>query len=66
MSPSIKEHWNKTYTNAPISQLGWFESRSFPSLQLIENCAIPKDSIIVDIGSGATTLTADLQPATNF
>ncbi len=46
----MKEHWNKKYTNDPITQLGWYESRSFPSIQLIEKCALPKHSPIVDVG----------------
>lgn len=60
MSSSLKEHWNKKYTDSPITQLGWYESKSSPSIQLIEDCAVPKYSAILDIGSGATTLTASL------
>ncbi len=60
MTLSIKDHWNKKYTDTPITQLGWYESKSIPSIQLIENCAVPKDSAIIDIGSGASTLIANL------
>ena len=60
MTASLKDHWNKKYTNTPITQLGWYESKSQPSLQLIENCAISKDSVIVDIGSGVSTLIENL------
>jgi len=60
MASSLKEYWNKKYTDSPITQLGWYESKSSPSIQLIENCAAPKYSTIVDVGSGATTLTASL------
>jgi EEF1A lysine methyltransferase 2 len=60
MTSSLKEHWNKKYVDSPITQLGWYESKSSPSIQLIENCAVPKYSTIVDVGSGATTLTASL------
>jgi EEF1A lysine methyltransferase 2 len=60
MESSLKEHWNKRYTDTPITQLGWYESRSTPSIQLIENCAAPKSSPIVDIGSGTSTLIASL------
>ena len=42
MTSSSKEHWNKVYTNNPITQLGWHEAQSFPSVQLIERCAVPK------------------------
>ncbi|MBK7318758.1 class I SAM-dependent methyltransferase [Candidatus Villigracilis affinis] len=57
---SLKDHWNKKYTDTPIAQLGWYESKSQPSLQLIENCAVLKDAIVVDVGSGASALIANL------
>jgi ribosomal protein L11 methylase PrmA len=60
MTLSLKDHWNKKYTNTPITQLGWYESKSQPSLQLIENCAVPKDSVVIDIGSGVSVLIASL------
>jgi len=60
MSLSLKDHWNKKYTDTPITELGWYESISLPSLQLIENCADSKDSVLVDIGSGVSALIANL------
>jgi len=57
---SSKEHWNKTYTTSPITQLGWYEAQSFPSIQFIERCAVPKHYPIVDIGSGTSTLISSL------
>ena len=60
MTLSSKEHWNKVYTNNSITQLGWYEAQSFPSVQLIERCAVPKHYPIVDIGSGTSTLISDL------
>ena len=60
MTLSLKDHWNKKYTNTPIAQLGWYESKSQPSLQLIGNCAVSKDSVVVDIGSGVSALIANL------
>lgn len=57
---SLKEHWNQKYTNASITQLGWYESKSFPSIQLIEKCAILKHYPIVDIGSGTSSLISNL------
>ncbi|MBK7318766.1 hypothetical protein [Candidatus Villigracilis affinis] len=58
---SLKGHWNKKYTNTPIAQLGWYESKSQPSLQLIENCAVLKDAIVVDVGSGASAVVSNLR-----
>ena len=60
MTFSLKDHWNKKYTDTPITQLGWYESKSQPSLQLIENCMVSKDAVIVDVGSGASILIANL------
>jgi ribosomal protein L11 methylase PrmA len=60
MTLSVKDHWNKTYTEIPLTQLGWYESKPVPSIELIEHCKVPKDSAILDIGSGASTLTANL------
>jgi SAM-dependent methyltransferase len=60
MTLSLKDHWNKKYTDTPITQLGWYEPKSIPSIQLIENCAVPKDSTILDVGSGVTTLITSL------
>lgn len=60
MTSPLKEHWNSKYTNDPITQLGWYKSRSFPSIQLIEQCAVPRDSQIVDVGSGTSILIFNL------
>jgi SAM-dependent methyltransferase len=60
MTSSLKEHWNKKYINDPITQLGWYETKSFPSIHLIEQCAVPKYYPIVDIGSGTSILISNL------
>lgn len=60
MTFSLKEHWNQKYADTPISQLGWYEPKSIPSLNLIERCGIPHASPIIDIGSGASMLIPDL------
>jgi len=60
MESSLKHHWNKIYTNNPITQTGWYEAEPFPSVQLIEQCAVPKHAPVVDIGSGASTLIPNL------
>ncbi len=60
MTSTLKEHWNKIYTQNPITQLGWYETKAFPSLQFIERCAVPKHYPIVDIGSGTSPLISEL------
>src|SRR3972149_4272244 len=59
MTPSLREHWNKKYTDSPITQLSWYESKPIQSIQLIENCGVPKSSTIIDVGSGTSTLIAN-------
>src|SRR3972149_11691982 len=60
MTPSLREHWNKKYSDSPITQLSWYESKPTQSIQLIENCGVPKSSTIIDVGSGTSTLIANL------
>jgi EEF1A lysine methyltransferase 2 len=56
MTSALNEHWNKIYTNSPITQLGWYEAEPSPSIQLIEKCAISKHDPLIDVGSGTSTL----------
>jgi EEF1A lysine methyltransferase 2 len=60
MSLPLQEHWNKKYTDTPITQLGWYEAISQPSVVLIENCAVLKQSAVMDVGSGTSILIANL------
>ncbi len=55
-----KEHWNKIYSGKEINKLGWFEEAPKPSLDLIRKCELNKDAVILDVGSGATTLIENL------
>lgn len=56
----MKDHWEGVYHNSPIDRLGWYESRSEPSLRLIELCKLRKDAAILNVGAGATTLVDEL------
>jgi len=51
-----KEHWNKIYSQSELNNLGWYEKSPKSSLGLIKNCNLNKDTIILDVGSGTTTL----------
>jgi len=55
-----KNHWDKVYSKSEINKLGWYEENPQPSLDLIRNCNLNKDAIILDVGSGATTLIKNL------
>lgn len=56
----FKEHWNKVYSKSETNNLGWYEESPKPSLDLIKKCNLNKDSVILDVGSGATTLIEKL------
>ena len=56
----MKDHWERVYHNSPVDKLGWYESRSEPSLKLIELCKLSKDATILYVGAGATTLVDEL------
>ena len=60
MAESNSHHWDGIYSSTPIDRLGWFEPHPEPSLQIINSCKLAKDAIILDAGSGATSLLAAL------
>ncbi|MGC9270284.1 class I SAM-dependent methyltransferase [Acidiphilium sp.] len=53
-------HWNAAYTRNPPDRVSWFEAEPVPSLDLIESCGLSTDAPIIDIGGGASRLTASL------
>lgn len=55
-----KEHWDNVYSSNEINNLGWYEEIPKPSLDLIAKCGLAKNAVILDVGSGATTLIDNL------
>lgn len=55
-----ENHWNNIYSNSKVETLGWFENNPEPSLTLIDKCQLDKTSLILNVGSGATTLVDHL------
>jgi len=55
-----KDHWERVYQKNSVDRLGWYESSPEPSLQLIDFCKLPKNSAILNVGAGATTLVDEL------
>ena len=51
-----KNHWDDIYDKKSFSELTWFQPEPKISLDLICKLDLPKDSSIVDIGGGASTL----------
>ena len=57
---SKKRHWNEAYRNKDTEQLGWYEEKPLPSLELVERCGLAKDARILNVGAGASTLIDEL------
>ncbi|WP_410500029.1 class I SAM-dependent methyltransferase [Chitinibacter sp. S2-10] len=57
-------HWEQVYTSKSPDAVSWFQPKAAQSLAWIVECA-DKDSQIIDIGGGASTLVDDLL-ATSF
>ena len=57
---NYKNHWNKVYSRSEINKLGWYEEISQPSLDLIKKYNIKKNTAVLDVGSGTTTLIEGL------
>ena len=60
MEKNLKSHWNRTYRKIPEEKLGWYEENPEPSLRLINKCNLSKDSYLLNVGAGASTLTDKL------
>jgi hypothetical protein len=56
----MKAHWEKVYQRNREDQLGWYEEVPEPSLNLIAECHLEKDSNILIVGAGASTLIDEL------
>lgn len=60
MGKNLKSHWNRTYRKVPEEKLGWYEENPEHSLRLINKCNLSKDSYLLNVGAGASTLTDKL------
>ncbi len=56
----LKSHWEKVYQKTDFDKLGWYEQQAKSSLDLIQHCKLSKDTKILNVGAGATTLIDDL------
>ncbi len=55
-----QSHWNDVYESADIERLGWFEETPAHSLEMIDRAAPDAGALILDVGSGASTLVPAL------
>lgn len=56
----FKNHWDHVYSKNELTKLGWYEETPQPSINLIKSCNLEKNSAILDVGSGTTTLIKKL------
>ncbi|MCB1801472.1 MAG: class I SAM-dependent methyltransferase [Gammaproteobacteria bacterium] len=57
---SDKNHWEGLYAEQEHRSLSWYQDSAHRSLKLIERFAPAKTSAIIDIGGGASVLSAEL------
>ncbi len=55
-----KAHWDKVYSTKPAQAVSWFAPHLETSLKLIHEASTRKDTAIIDIGGGESTLVDDL------
>jgi hypothetical protein len=56
----IKQHWDEIYQKKQAHEVSWFQPRLEQSLAFIERAGISKETPILDVGGGASTLADDL------
>ena len=57
---TLQEHWDKSYLNSSEEKLGWYETDLGPSLDLIAKTNLSKNTKILSVGAGITTLIDEL------
>lgn len=55
-----KSHWENIYKTKSVKDMSWYEPHLNKSLDFILELGLSKDSKIIDIGGGASTLPDDL------
>lgn len=60
MEKDLQAHWEDIYSRKRIELLGWYEAHPAPSLRLLEQCELAKESRILHVGTGASTLVDEL------
>ncbi|HXY47836.1 MAG TPA: class I SAM-dependent methyltransferase [Terriglobales bacterium] len=55
-----QSHWEKIYIEKAPTAVSWDRPHLETSLALIERVAVPKNSAIIDVGGGESTLVDDL------
>ena len=51
-----QEHWDQVFSSRAEDQVSWFEAVPETSPSLIHSCGLQRDSLILDVGAGASRL----------
>jgi ubiquinone/menaquinone biosynthesis C-methylase UbiE len=57
---SRAEHWQGVYESKPADELTWYQPHLERSLAFIRSSKLTRDTHVVDVGGGASTLVDDL------
>jgi 2-polyprenyl-3-methyl-5-hydroxy-6-metoxy-1,4-benzoquinol methylase len=57
---TTKSHWEGVYQSKSPDQVSWYRPHLEISLRLIEQAASDRDSAVIDVGGGESTLVDDL------
>jgi ubiquinone/menaquinone biosynthesis C-methylase UbiE len=55
-----KSHWERVYADRADDAFSWFQRHPLRSLSLIAASGVDSDAAIIDVGGGASRLTAEL------
>jgi SAM-dependent methyltransferase len=58
-----KEHWERVYRSKSLTEVSWYQPDAALSFRLIGDAAPDKETSIIDVGGGASVLTARLRTA---
>lgn len=53
-------HWDAAYQRSSASGVSWFQPNGGLSIELVEALRLPKDTPVIDIGGGASSLVDEL------
>ena len=54
------QHWQDVFVNSEEARSSWYRPHLDTSLRLIDDCRLPANAAIIDVGTGRSTLVDDL------
>ncbi len=57
---NLKEHWNNIYLDKDLKKVSWHQDKPSLSLDLISMSSMNRDTKILDVGAGTSTLVDNL------